>query len=99
MTIVALKVARRVAVRKVAASYRRVGQFAMLTSAMHSRFFSREVNPEIEARIPQFVQRPVSMQRAGKREEVAAAVAFLASEDTSFITGVEFPMDGGYLAR
>ena len=36
--------------------------------------------------------------RVGEPEEVAAAIAFLASDDASFITGVTLPVDGGSLA-
>jgi NAD(P)-dependent dehydrogenase (short-subunit alcohol dehydrogenase family) len=35
--------------------------------------------------------------RAGSPEEVAAAVAFLASEQASYITGAALPVDGGVL--
>jgi NAD(P)-dependent dehydrogenase (short-subunit alcohol dehydrogenase family) len=35
----------------------------------------------------------------GKPENIAAAVAFLASSDAAFITGVGLPVDGGRLAR
>lgn len=37
--------------------------------------------------------------RLGRPEEVAAAVAYLASDDASFVTGSELVVDGGYLAQ
>jgi meso-butanediol dehydrogenase/(S,S)-butanediol dehydrogenase/diacetyl reductase len=40
----------------------------------------------------------VPMRRASKPEEVAEAVAFLASPAASYITGVALPVDGGSLA-
>ena len=39
------------------------------------------------------------MARLGRPEEIASVVAFLASDDASFITGAEIAVDGGYLAR
>jgi NAD(P)-dependent dehydrogenase (short-subunit alcohol dehydrogenase family) len=41
------------------------------------------------------VTQRVPMKRFGKPEEVAGAVAFLASSDASYITGVELNVDGG----
>src|SRR5258705_1575196 len=38
----------------------------------------------------------VPMKRFGQPEEVAGAVAFLASQDASYITGIELNIDGGY---
>ena len=39
------------------------------------------------------------MGRIAQPQEVAAAVAFLASDDASFITGVNLPVDGGLTAH
>jgi NAD(P)-dependent dehydrogenase (short-subunit alcohol dehydrogenase family) len=36
--------------------------------------------------------------RVAQPAEVAAAIAFLASDDASHITGASLPVDGGYTA-
>lgn len=37
--------------------------------------------------------------RLGRSEEVASVIAFLASDDASFMTGAEVVVDGGYTAQ
>lgn len=46
-----------------------------------------EKRAELEAAVP--------LGRFGDPAEMAAAVAFLASEEAGFITGVVLPVDGG----
>jgi 3-oxoacyl-[acyl-carrier protein] reductase len=45
-----------------------------------------------------FVRERIPLGRAGTPEEVAAAYAFLASDEASFITGALLVLDGGQLA-
>jgi 3alpha(or 20beta)-hydroxysteroid dehydrogenase len=52
---------------------------------------------ETDARTAYFLGR-VPMGRAGRPEDVAAAVAYLAGDDARFVTGANLAVDGGYLA-
>jgi len=59
------------------------------------RSSGRTADPEVRAKM----LRQVPMGRAGRVEEVANAVLFLASDEASYITGAELWVDGGYLAN
>jgi NAD(P)-dependent dehydrogenase (short-subunit alcohol dehydrogenase family) len=39
------------------------------------------------------------MGRGGEPEEVSGAVVYLASDEARYVTGIELPVDGGYLAQ
>ena len=51
---------------------------------------SPEAVEAMKARIP--------LRRDGRPEEVSAAVVFLASDESSYITGIVLPIDGGFVA-
>jgi 3alpha(or 20beta)-hydroxysteroid dehydrogenase len=53
---------------------------------------------EILARERWFMGVGVPMGRRGKPSEVSPLVVFLASDESSYVTGVEIPVDGGMLA-
>ncbi|MCX2729131.1 SDR family oxidoreductase [Saccharopolyspora sp. NFXS83] len=61
------------------------------TAQLHERFDGSERHRAMLANTP--------MGRLGRPEEVAAAVAHLASDDAGYTTGSELHVDGGWTAR
>lgn len=47
----------------------------------------------------EFMKTRLLVPRVGEPEDIAAAASFLLSDDASFITGIELPVDGGWLTR
>ncbi|GAA1022833.1 glucose 1-dehydrogenase [Acrocarpospora pleiomorpha] len=60
-------------------------------------FFSREDGADIGALMARTLAK-VPLGRVAAPEEVAGVVAFLASSDASYVTGVTIPIDGGRTA-
>ncbi|MDQ1122016.1 SDR family NAD(P)-dependent oxidoreductase [Microbacterium trichothecenolyticum] len=46
-----------------------------------------------------FMNQRLLIKRVGRPADIAAAVSFLLSDDASFITGIQLPVDGGWLTR
>ncbi|WP_369212493.1 SDR family NAD(P)-dependent oxidoreductase [Streptomyces flavofungini] len=57
----------------------------------------QEILDEEGDRQPDIVRTP--MRRAGRAEEIAAAMLFLAGDESSFVTGSELVVDGGLTAH
>ncbi len=70
---------------------------AVAPGAIHTRFVGVDVTAIPEAM--EFLMQRALIQRIGEPEDIAAAVSFLLSDDASYITGVQLPVDGGWLVR
>jgi NAD(P)-dependent dehydrogenase (short-subunit alcohol dehydrogenase family) len=57
----------------------------------------RQFGPNVGAMKDRFIAM-TPMQRIGRPEEIASAVLFLASDESSYITGIDLPVDGGTVA-
>lgn len=65
-------------------------------NSIHPGFVDTPILGEIDR---QLLADTTPMARIAQPEELAAAIAFLVSDDASFMTGAELVVDGGYTAR
>ena len=89
----AAKGAVRLLTKQAAVEY---GPYGVRVNSIHPGVISTPMNAgmDMSERI-----RVTPLGRPGRAEEVAAAVLFLASDESSYITGTELVVDGGFTAR
>ena len=82
----------RILVNCVAPGYTATDRVVELTAAAAQR---EGIAPEI---VQKRTEEKIPMRRMGTPDEFGAAVAFLASDRASYLTGVTLQVDGGYVA-
>jgi NAD(P)-dependent dehydrogenase (short-subunit alcohol dehydrogenase family) len=68
-------------------------------NSLHPGFIATPLTDAQDADVNAYVVSQTPMGRAGTAEEIAYAAVYLASDESSFMTGSELVVDGGYLAQ
>ena len=78
-----------------------LGAHGITVNGVAPGFFATETNATVAAdpAVTSMLQRRTSLGRWGEPREIAGAVAFLASDAASYVTGEIIAVDGGYLAH
>ncbi len=77
------------------------GKDNIRVNSVHPGFIETPMSTDLisnERMLKWFVSQ-TALPRVGQAHEVAAAVLFLASDSSSYITGIELPVDGGVTAK
>ncbi|WP_030419794.1 glucose 1-dehydrogenase [Streptomyces sp. SCSIO 75703] len=82
--------------KSAAVSYAKEG---VRVNSVHPGFVQTPLTDAQAPEVNEYVISQTPMGRAGRPEEIAAGVVFLASDESGFVTGSELVVDGGYLAQ
>ena len=74
-------------------------QTGVRVNSLHPGFIATPLTDAQDPQVNDYVVGQTPMGRAGRPEEIAYGALFLASDESSFMTGSELVIDGGYLAQ
>jgi 3alpha(or 20beta)-hydroxysteroid dehydrogenase len=86
-------------ISKVAA--KELAQFSVRVNSLHPGQIDTDMNTRQREKTPELIDkliRGIPLRRIGTPQEVAQAIAYLASDDSVYITGAELAIDGGTTA-
>jgi NAD(P)-dependent dehydrogenase (short-subunit alcohol dehydrogenase family) len=84
---------------KVAALEFAEDKLPIRVNSVHPGFVATAVVQNFPEELKNFMTSSTPLGRMAEPGEIAAVVAFLASDDASFMTGTELVVDGGYTAK